>query len=831
MRIDKKEQQIIDYSDICGARYGIVTDLRYTELTGFQRFQVCLMKGLLIFCCVYGSLCLFITSFDLPCIQSVIFISTLVFSLIAALFYHNRVFFNVGYIMLFVAICAMSFALYAYANSGINAVLNSVLKVVDDKMHLNGVREYTEMIKNRRLTITCCLLLVSYLNICFFNSSVSGYTSPFLVFVLLFPVVQICIYFDEEIDVVYFGMLLFGFLGTLFVRLGNRYHMPYKGKSPNVRLKGERVFRSAERFVVTMRHMLMYAAVVSVVVLIVCGLLTNAFPRRMRSTYSSWKDTTDVYVKQFAMSGFLAFFNQYQSTGGMNEGRLGGVREVGFDMETDLVVKMVPGSTEPMYLRAFVGDYYEDNQWYSTNSYTQLSRYPYGIENADAFANKESNYLLRLFEENQQFTSHAILKIQNVDANPNYLYAPYYTVYKPSELNPRFGSTDLFRGDVVFATLGKKEATYEYYSFDSSMAAEYYLNQNGLFETPESGPEEMAYRSYAYNNYLKVPKGIKEDLQQICERYITSNDKMEIISQIMQYFYSQFTYTQSPGITPPKRDFVVYFLKQQKRGFCAHFATAAAMLLRTKGIPARYVEGYCISFDDTFKPKVLEGENADEWYQGYNAYSAQGETPQVLSVEVTDASAHAWVEVYFDGFGWVPIEFTVADWANNDEGGFWTRFGNWMITEEPDIDDDAGVNLRLRIAAPIVLFVILMILLAVMIVFYVLRIVRMYRLYYAKDNRRLVNQYQALTKLLRSGGISEENNLYHEQTKEYLRQNLLLSADDASEYISLVERASFSREKLSVEELERATCLFKDILNAVQGCVSRSQRLKIRMHY
>ena len=80
-------------------------------------------------------------------------------------------------------------------------------------------------------------------------------------------------------------------------------------------------------------------------------------------------------------------------------------------------------------------------------------------------------------------------------------------------------------------------------------------------------------------------------------------------------------------------DFLRFFL-ESGAGYSVHYATAAALMFRHYGIPARYVEGYLIF------PENVEGqlENA------------------VLTVP--EAHAHAWVEFYQDGIGWVPFEVT-----------------------------------------------------------------------------------------------------------------------------------------------------------------------------
>lgn len=77
----------------------------------------------------------------------------------------------------------------------------------------------------------------------------------------------------------------------------------------------------------------------------------------------------------------------------------------------------------------------------------------------------------------------------------------------------------------------------------------------------------------------------------------------------------------------PGEDFVTHFLGEG-RGYCVHFATAGTLLLRMQGIPARYVTGYTVQ---------LNG-------QGWG--------------DILDSDAHAWAEIYLDGYGWHPVEMT-----------------------------------------------------------------------------------------------------------------------------------------------------------------------------
>ena len=88
------------------------------------------------------------------------------------------------------------------------------------------------------------------------------------------------------------------------------------------------------------------------------------------------------------------------------------------------------------------------------------------------------------------------------------------------------------------------------------------------------------------------------------------------------------------------------------------------------GIPARYVEGYAFSLEAVLASDINEKEKVEDFYTGY---SSIGEAP-VMNVEVTDAMAHAWVEVYVDGFGWKVVEVTPGNSMDTDEDNFWDAF-------------------------------------------------------------------------------------------------------------------------------------------------------------
>ncbi len=103
---------------------------------------------------------------------------------------------------------------------------------------------------------------------------------------------------------------------------------------------------------------------------------------------------------------------------------------------------------------------------------------------------------------------------------------------------------------------------------------------------------------------------------------------------IERFLKSTYTYNLDETKVPSEgEDFVDHFLFEQQYGYCDHFSTSMVIMLRSVGIPARWVKGF------------VPGDVVSTDNQSY-------------SVIVRNSHAHSWVEGFFEGRGWVSFEPT-----------------------------------------------------------------------------------------------------------------------------------------------------------------------------
>jgi transglutaminase-like putative cysteine protease len=222
-----------------------------------------------------------------------------------------------------------------------------------------------------------------------------------------------------------------------------------------------------------------------------------------------------------------------------------------------------------------------------------------------------------------------------------------------------FSSPDKTQVDMVLMRMARSIKAGETFSARSRLANPTILQ---LRQAGEEYPEWVAER------YLQLPDDfsprIKDLALEITNEAETPYDKANAITN---YLRNEIVYTERIEAPPPNTDLLEWFLFETKKGFCNYYASAEVLMLRSVGVPARLAVGYA---------------------QGRPNRNGPG-------INVLQKDAHAWVEVYFPGAGWVEFEPTASQSPiNRPEGGLENSadsgLGPLFPEDQQNIDQTGG---------------------------------------------------------------------------------------------------------------------------------------------
>lgn len=146
--------------------------------------------------------------------------------------------------------------------------------------------------------------------------------------------------------------------------------------------------------------------------------------------------------------------------------------------------------------------------------------------------------------------------------------------------------------------------------------------EGGIFLSP-------AYDAYVREQYLGVPAWLLPELQALAASLTEGhNGDYAKAAAICAYLYENYAYSLEPQKSARGLDDLRCFLFESRQGHCALYASSMALLLRAEGIPTRYATGF--------------------------AARTSGNAAETLR----ERDYHAWVEVYFEGVGWLPFDPT-----------------------------------------------------------------------------------------------------------------------------------------------------------------------------
>lgn len=629
---------------------GILLSNRFYEQKENRKVTL-LIKAIMVYLLVEGSLGGMLSAFEIQCEMLVLHIVIFLGAWYCACLYYRKKWENIGYILLFFLMLGVGIPLHRYINSGFFGVVNDISRQATSFFGSNAVRSYKEQISNHSLAITIAMSYIGVICCIITNILVSRKMRYVSVILLGMGSLLLPAYLNHEPAGIYVVFLITGLVMTFLMRGNGHYGL--KAEDCSYR------YEEKKSHITYQYHRQSFAGILCLVFGIVMAgtiLWSVVYPKekfQAAHTMSNWKaDTMDI-MENIYLRGLAGLMSFYPNTGGMNSGELGRVSSVRFDYDPDLTVEFVPYSYDRIYLKTFTGaDYYPyENQWNRGGV----------LEQKEADSCDTACRLQKRYEKKEKDSAKGVMYITN-EAAAIGGYRPYYTI-------------------CTEAAIIEQEVEYDYYATGTEAA----ITEQGIVYDEIMPGETRSYTYYPMlignlegdaealisEAWLRIPKVNENVIAEFCKEAGFSGDKKKIESELRQYFQEHYPYTLRPGKTPKGKDFINYFLAENKKGYCTHFASAAVLIYRYMGIPARYVEGYAIDAEEIAEDgEVLRDKKIKDYYDGDMKIGESG----VVSVAATDADAHAWVEIYDEKTGWQVSEVTPYSTEQESEGGLWNLF-------------------------------------------------------------------------------------------------------------------------------------------------------------
>ena len=374
--------------------------------------------------------------------------------------------------------------------------------------------------------------------------------------------------------------------------------------------------------------------------------------------------------------------------GGVSDGVLGDVDGTAYDEVESLKVTVSEKPTEILYLKGYVGADYTQNRWSMGDADSLTDAALNWKTDGDSLLYIQNMPFLRMMYVNsrmggdvasgdaaldgagavdgsdavggEEAVSSRTISVERLNANTAYTYVPYQAY-----LNDYY---DILGGDCSVQGQTAQDDRYEYFESsayidtmkkwmdvdasgsdggDSAGALGSYNHQNMLDEL------EASYESYVNTHYTDVPESQKR-IEKLCKKKKKEWDKKlegnlsdtqkqdlsyekidDVKNFVVRTLWERCEFSKSASRISDDEDYIERFMFEKKKGDSTAFASAAVVMFRSCGIPARYVVGYAA-------PANLFSGQADGSYMAV----------------LQDDNAHAWVEIYMPDCGWTPVETT-----------------------------------------------------------------------------------------------------------------------------------------------------------------------------
>ena len=400
------------------------------------------------------------------------------------------------------------------------------------------------------------------------------------------------------------------------------------------------------------------------------------------------------------------FYEQYESA----EGAIGGLLDGNvLKLETpnfrELPVMTVTTRTNTsLYLRGWIGDELCDDGWLildeedtenyknavseQFDQYTQLYRYTKLVSKSELSSAETSadtaklGFVYDTVNIKAKFTKSLMMFVPVTGIN-NIVEGQYRGITTIGDnisfFDDKRPASNSYTIDAALQSFSDRDF---YSNFEEKqknylfMANAVLVKQSGLNEEEQFMYDERKYKEYVQNTYLSLPQDIEflsSLAEEITENYNDDFDKALVLER---YFKTDYNYARSfTNSEDTPVDKIRYMIETSKTGYCTYYATAMTLMVRSLGIPARYVTGYhAMVVPETGKSKYTR--------------------------EIIDENYHAWVEVYFDGIGWLTFDPTpgiggnqiIRDYGYLDDPAPDTQEPETPYVESPVVSDDGDID-------------------------------------------------------------------------------------------------------------------------------------------
>ncbi len=159
------------------------------------------------------------------------------------------------------------------------------------------------------------------------------------------------------------------------------------------------------------------------------------------------------------------------------------------------------------------------------------------------------------------------------------------------------------------------------------------------------------YSDELWRPYLQLPDTVTGRVTDLAQEITADADTpYDKVKAVEAYLQENYIYTNKPDLSKgSSEDFVDRFLFEIQEGYCDYYSTAMAVMVRSLGLPARWVKGFksgSQELEEMYLGMGMPQEILDQLESGEGNYI------------VRNADAHSWVEVFFPGYGWLPFEPT-----------------------------------------------------------------------------------------------------------------------------------------------------------------------------